>query len=179
MIILKPQGLRWLTKPADDPQDLCAHGKVTFEIDGTSLITPEDGEWTVSAAALYLLRTLDNNFAQEPFFVADESEQIFPCCGFEMYDVEGEDDVLILGCPNGINLQIAHDGKKVEIKAEEKNPIFVSYADWRDAVVKFSEIVRAFYASSSTKQAVELDLQQGFNKFLSEWERRHLSAIQT
>ena len=47
-------GFRWINGPEDDPQDLCLHGHVTVRIGDTVL--EDDG--TVSATALYLLKTL-------------------------------------------------------------------------------------------------------------------------
>ena len=160
MIVLEPKNLTWITERKDDSEDLCAHGKVRFEIDGVKIVSVDDGEWTVSAAALYLLRTLDSEYAKKtPSF-----EQIFPCCGFSMYDTEDK-DVVIIGCPSGIDLQIMRHGNNVEIQAKGKNAITVSYSAWRDAVVSFSKTVRAFYASSSPKKPFDVEAQKGFNKF--------------
>jgi len=55
MISLRPTGLHWINGSTDDPADLCAHAGVEFEIDGDVLI--QGGQWTVNAAAVYLLRT--------------------------------------------------------------------------------------------------------------------------
>ena len=58
MIILRPTNLHWIDGTADDPSDLCAHSGVDFRIDDHVLIRPSNGEWAVSAIALFLLRTL-------------------------------------------------------------------------------------------------------------------------
>src|SRR5262249_57067175 len=59
MVILRPVNLRWIRGAADDPNDLCAHGQVQFRIGHQVLLGADRGEdLTVSAAALYLLRTL-------------------------------------------------------------------------------------------------------------------------
>jgi hypothetical protein len=65
MISLAAHELCWIKGGSDDPEDQCAHGKVALEIDGVSLVRPEDGEWTVSAAALFLLRTLTADHTPE------------------------------------------------------------------------------------------------------------------
>src|SRR5690606_38227666 len=57
-LVLRPTRLHWLDEPLGDPADLCVHSPVQVEVDGVALIRPEDGDWTVSAASLYLLRTL-------------------------------------------------------------------------------------------------------------------------
>ena len=51
--------MHWLFKE-DINADLCAHGKVKIEI-GNEIIAPieEDEDWTISATALFLLRTLE------------------------------------------------------------------------------------------------------------------------
>jgi hypothetical protein len=58
VIVLRPVNLRWINGAADDPADFCAHGDVEFRIGDDTLVEPSGRELTVSAAALYLLRTL-------------------------------------------------------------------------------------------------------------------------
>ncbi len=58
MVILRPVNLRWIEGAADDSADLCAHGDVDFCIGEDVLLSPASSKnLTVSAAALYLLRT--------------------------------------------------------------------------------------------------------------------------
>ncbi len=41
-----------------DPEfDLCSHGTVEIEVDRSTIVTPDDGDFSLSAAALHLLRT--------------------------------------------------------------------------------------------------------------------------
>ena len=110
MIILEPREISWIKEQADDPNDLCAHGKVYFEIDGDVLVNEHDGTWTVSASALYLLRSLESNHSKN----GPDHRQIFPCCGFWMLDIEGEEDVAIWGCPNGIDFDISQSDDFLE-----------------------------------------------------------------
>jgi len=65
-IILRPTDLHWIGGAADDPTDLCAHSGVDFQIEDTVLIRPADGEYAVSAAALFLLRTLSKSHTKGP-----------------------------------------------------------------------------------------------------------------
>src|SRR5262249_51982860 len=58
VLILQPLKLRWIQGAADDPKDLCAHGDVEFRIGDDVLLDTNGKDLTVSAAALYLLRTL-------------------------------------------------------------------------------------------------------------------------
>ena len=52
MIILRAIQPHWLKNIPDDPKDLCAHGSIEFSIGELEIVRPEDGEWSVSAAAL-------------------------------------------------------------------------------------------------------------------------------
>jgi hypothetical protein len=101
MIVLRPVDLHWLKRSVDDPQDLCAHSPVEFVVDGDVLINPSDGDLTVSAAALYLLRTLSQPHTTHHRV----GEHLFPCCGNMMLDVEGNDDVVIIECNKGIDFR--------------------------------------------------------------------------
>ena len=89
MIILRPTNLHWIDGSTDDSADLCAHSGVAFRIGQITLVKPSDGDWTVSAAALYLLRTLSQRHTrQQPI-----AEHLFPCFGNGIFEVEGQDDV--------------------------------------------------------------------------------------
>jgi hypothetical protein len=59
IITLKPTALHGLGEPPQSDGDLCAHSPVDFRIGGDRLLSPEDGDWTVSASAVYLFRTLE------------------------------------------------------------------------------------------------------------------------
>jgi len=105
MITVVPTRLHWIKDDEnDDPSDLCAHSPVLMEVDGTALVSPDDGDATVNAAAIYLLRTLERDHTK-----ADPvGDQLFPCCGHAMYDT-GEEDVVICGCPNGSDVYVTHE----------------------------------------------------------------------
>jgi hypothetical protein len=79
MLVLQPLNLRWISHAADDPADCCAHGDVVFRIGDDILLDETNGrDLTVSAAALYLLRTLSVPHSR----AAPVGDQLFPCCGF-------------------------------------------------------------------------------------------------
>jgi hypothetical protein len=173
LIILRPRELTWINDQVDDPFDLCAHGKVQFEIDGVNLVRVEDGEWTVSAAALFLLRTLKKDHTVEaPLF-----ENVIPHCGSGFYAGEGEEDVKIIECPSGINFQVIHVRDTVQIIMNEKKPFMVASDEWRNAVLTFSQVVREFYAASTPKTPVDDSDEAGFEKFMVEWRNRHEEAL--
>ena len=82
--------LHWINN-VDDPKDLCAHGLVYIRI-GDQIISDENsGNWTLSSTALYLLRTIKDNYNPNDF-----PSQLVPCCGhFRIID-EKTNKVLIL-----------------------------------------------------------------------------------
>jgi hypothetical protein len=170
-IILRPTNLHWIKGAVDDPADLCAHSPVDFRIDDVVLVSPTAGDWTVSAAALYLLRTLEYDDTR----LDPVGEHLFPCCGHSMYDIDGEEDVAIAGCCNGIDFQVTHSDSDVVVVAGN-DQIRVPFVEWKEAVCAFSDAVRAFYERSSPKQRGD-DLDwKGFQKFWSEWSRRRIAA---
>lgn len=169
MVILRPKNLRWINGASDDPKDLCAHGHVDFRIDGDTLLGTEERDLTLSAAALYLLRTLSVPHTKE----APVGEHLFPCCGFNMWDIPGQDDVAIGGCPNGEDFEVFHQvgGGGVIIRAADRREWEASWPDWRAAVFAFADQISAFYAACSPKQPSDDD-SAGFEKFKIEWKRR-------
>lgn len=81
MLVLSLLQPHWLDAP-EPLDDQCAHGKVILSVEGQDFVTPQDGEITVSAAALNLLRTVDHDHTRER--PVSEGGQLFPCCGFNV-----------------------------------------------------------------------------------------------
>jgi hypothetical protein len=160
--------LHWIKDDGyDDPSDLCAHSPVRFEIDGETLVAPADGDATVSAAAIYLLRTLDRDHTQDH----PVGEQLFPCCGHAMYDT-GDDDVVICGCPNGSNVDVTHVGGAIRVSTNDGRLYTEPIAEWRRAITQFSVAVRQFYEVSLPKTPADDEESAGFAKMMQEWNRR-------
>lgn len=169
-IILEPTNLRWMPGSPGDRADLCAHGKVLFQVNDAVLVAEDAGECTVSAAALFLLRTLSQNHTED----SPVGDQLFPCCGFTMYDI-GEADVLIQGCALGHDFDIRHEENKVHIIVDDDRQYTVDTLAWHKAVCGFADKVEAFYESSSPKQPCDEDAE-GYNLFRQEWQRRRQAA---
>lgn len=170
MVILQPVRLRWIRGAADDPNDLCAHGDIDFRIGNDVLVDDSNGkDLTVSAAGLYLLRSLSCPHTDE----TSGSENLFPCCGFNMWDIEGKDDVTISGCPYGVDFEILHEpnSQQIIIRDDDGREWRIAMSEWREAVFFFADRVSDFYAACSPKQPTKDDAP-GFEKFLGEWERR-------
>ena len=167
---LSPVDLRWIKGSEDDPADLCAHGDFEFRIDGDVLSDGSAGRGlTLSAAALYLLRTLSRSHTK----AKPVGDHLFPCCGHAMYDVPDQDDVVICGCPNGEDFEVDHReaGASVLVRGADGREWSVDRDSWRDAVFAFADAVSEFYARSSPKRPTPDDAA-GFRAFRGEWERR-------
>jgi len=168
MITLSADNLTWLNTNDDCPEDLCAHAKVRFSVGGLEIVAPDD-EWTVSASAIYLLRTLERDHTKDD----PVGEHLFPCCGFSMYEGDDSEDVLIVGCNNGIDATIEHLKEGVRITADCGESRIVPEPEWIDAVLNFSGAVREFYESSAQKIPGDDVARAGFNRMMLERERRH------
>ncbi len=171
MVILQPVNLRWIQDAADDPRDLCAHGDVEFRVGDDSLLGMQDGKpLTVSAAAMYLLRTLSTPHTRE----TPVGDHLFPCCGFAMYDVAGQPDVVVCGCPNGEDFEVRHQdsGNGVVVRAGNGREWSISWPDWQAAVFAFADRASEFYAACSPKEPFGPEEAAGGSKFAAEWERR-------
>ena len=91
-----------------------------------------------------------------------------------MLDMEG-DDVVIVGCPNGIDFDVVHANDEVVVTAADGREYRLSAAEWRKTVCAFSDAVETFYAVSSPKQPSDDD-KDGYAKFRSEWSRHRSLA---
>lgn len=167
--------MRWITENDESAADICVHGDVEFEVNGEVLVEPAKAEnLTVSAAALYLMRTLTASHTRE----APLCELLFPCCGRAMWDIEGQCDVLITGCGSGEDFEIRHqqDGSGVVIRAHDGREWSVGTEEWQVAVMAFADSVAEFYSRHPRRKPSTED-KPGFAKFLSEWERRRGERI--
>lgn len=174
MIELVVQDFQWVKGPEDDPEDQCAHGRVFFKVNDMQFVKPEDGVWTVSASALYLLRTLTENHTAENSVA--EGNLLFPCCGFVVWPIVDRFTVVCLGCPNGIDLEIVHQGDMISITSSKGSEI-IQKSDWISAVLDFTDSVREFYQSSLPKaDIVDAFENQGWAAFWQEWDVRYVHA---
>jgi hypothetical protein len=169
MITLLAQNLTWLNTDEDCPSDLCAHGTVCFAIDDLEFVAPSDGEWTLSAAAIHLLRTLDRDHVPDN----PVGEKMIPHCGHGIYDEDDNADVIILGCDIGVDFSVVHGDGLVTITSAGGESRSVAQSQWANAVQQFSTAVRQFYDSSAAKKPFDDHERKGYEKMMSEWNRRH------
>ncbi len=172
MITLLPTRLHWIKdEGCDDQFDLCAHSPVRFEINGETLVRPDDGDCTVSASVIYLLRTLERDHTT----ASPVGEHLFPCCGHAMYDT-GDEDVTICGCPNGSDVEVVHVDGSVQITHTDGRKFLVPEFEWRSAVYGFADQVDGFYKASSEKKPADDSDSNGYNRMKLEWGRRRRDA---
>jgi hypothetical protein len=162
----------------DDPTDQCAHGDVVFTIDSIPFVTGTDAEdVTVSAAALFLLRTLTYDHTRAHPVAA--GSQLFPHCGFTAHPTTGERfSVHVYGCNVGVNPDVTHSAGMVAIRREDGNEATVTEIEWRDAVVAFVDTVQAFYDTSPPRQPFNDEFEDaGWLAFWEEWRERRAAAM--
>ncbi len=169
MIVLEVKSFNWVKGTVDDPRDYCAHGRVMFRVNDVIFVKPEDGEWTVSATALYLLRSLTLDHVKSNLIA--EGNFLFPCCAFSVWPIKDKFGVICMGCHNGMEVYIRHREGKVNLSSSAGTEI-VSETEWREAVISFATSVRTFYLRSSPKIKIEDEYNaQGWKEFWREWEQ--------
>jgi hypothetical protein len=104
------------------------------------------------------------------------ADHLFPRCGHAMFEAEGEDDVVIVGCPNGMDFELVHADATVTITATDGRRYNIDDGEWRDSVCEFADAVQAFYDASSPKAIEDEDSGKGFQRFWTEWSRRKSQA---
>ena len=154
----------WINGETDDPQDLCLHGHVTVQIGDTVL----EDTGTVSATALYLLKTLTQDKV-----MAEYDIQMIPCCGHFLIANKDLTEVEILGCNTGTDWSTIHDGDCVKIVLPSGQTEIIELAEYRDEVFRFADKVEAYYQSCAPKILPVDDFgRNGYIAFWNEWNRR-------
>lgn len=156
----------WICNNPDDPHDLCSHGHVTLRY-GNKVLAEDDV--TTSAAALMLMRSLENDHLPYP----DSSSQLLPCCGHTMLPQEDSEDVLLLGCPSGIDPEVRHIEGRIALTFQDGLSIQINKEEYAAAVFEFVDHVEEFYAACSPKILSDDDFdKRGYELFWEEWHRR-------
>lgn len=170
MIVLQATKLRWLSDA-----DQCAHGDVELRIDDVQFVSADTAgdEITLTAAGLYLLRTLDSDHDLGDALV--DGNQLFPHCGFFVTD-EGHDGCRIIGCQTGADLSVATREDTVALSRDGRTATVPS-AQWRSAVLGFVHQVEAFYAQSRPRAEIDDTFERaGWQAFWREWGQRVAAA---
>jgi hypothetical protein len=167
MSVIELRNPHWLPKVKPE-HDLCAHGGVKICVNEIVISDGTDTEWTVSASALYLLRTIKQDHTKEH----PVCENLIPHCGFAMFAPSKGDDVIIIECPNGINFEVKHIDDEVVLINQKNEQMKITTGEWKQAVFQFADAVENFYQSSQPKQPERDDNHEGYKAFWAEWKRR-------
>ena len=147
----------------DEREDLCLHGHAVAYIGQKKL----EYDATVSATALYLLKTLTENH------IINTDNQLLPCCGFSIFANESLDNVLISGCDNGIDWSVIHDRDRVILELEDGTRDEISIDEYKKTVFAFADKVEAFYRACAPKKIPNDKIdREGYTAFWNEWHRR-------
>ncbi len=168
MIELVPLDMSWIDGSADDPDDLCAHGRVRLRVGEVVLVDAGDGGITVSCAAHSMLRTLENEHTPQAPLAG--GNPMFPGCAFNAWPAADGETLERMGCPRGLDVWVEHlPGSRVRLSRDGR-VAELDWAEWAAAVVAFARRVEAFYAASSPKVPCEDELErQGWARFWDEW----------
>ena len=153
----------WIDGEKDNTEDYCLHG------DAVALIGDERFEYhcTVSATALYLLKTLTENH------IIDEDNQMLPCCGFYIIPNDTLSNVTIGGCNDGIDWTVLHQGDSVLLITESGKETLIPLREYEQEVFRFADKVEAYYKSCSAKELPEEGFDRdGYIAFWNEWKQR-------
>lgn len=155
--------LCWIDGSKDDPEDLCLHGHAIVHIADKIL----EYDATVSSTALYLLKSLSEEH------IIGQDNQMLPCCGHFLAANEELNHVVILGCQNGIDWTVKHNGDTVEIELEDGTKDQIPFDDYKAEVFRFADIIEAFYKACTPKvlPADSFD-KNGYIAFWNEWNNR-------
>jgi len=167
LFTIHAETFHWIQNDGKDvPGDFCLHGDVAVTIGGEAF--RYDG--TVSAAALYLLRTLTEEHHNH------EDENMIPCCGHFMIASGDLQTVIVTGCTNGIDWSVLHMDGGVKLVTEAGNTTFIDTETYRKEVFAFADAVEAYYQSCLPKNLAEADnfVRDGYIAFWNEWHRRRM-----
>jgi hypothetical protein len=129
-------------------------------------------DWAVSAAAFLLLRSVIEGYN------LSELRPLIPHCAHTMWAVEGEPDGLYLGgCDLGITWRIHHEGESTIHKFQDEE-VIVLRKEWAASVCHFSDQVRSFLTSAWPKKITDNTDREGFELFMTLWDRYRLQASQ-
>jgi len=143
-------------------QDLCVHGKVTMRVNGHLLA--DEIECCVTASALRFLRSLSNDHK------ISEEEFLFPCCGNMLIPSDDGKTVTVIGCPSGEDLEISTHRAANQTRIANKNVCqFVTFDEYREAVLAYAKQVLRFLQNSPERQYDDDYEKNGYEAFLTEY----------
>ena len=159
----------WIGGGQDDPQDLCLHGHVTVQFGNTIL----EDYGTVSAAALYMLKTLREDKIMAPYEI-----QMIPCCGHTLIANRNLTEVTISGCDKGLDWSTIHCGDFVCLRLPSGQEEIIPLRDYQYAVLDFAKKVKNFYDACTPKELPKDEFDRnGYIAFWNEWRQRYNEGL--
>ena len=166
---IKADHFEWIGGAADDPQDRCLHGHVTVQFGDTVL----EDHGTVSATALYLLKTLTDNKIMASYDI-----QMIPCCGHFLIANADLTEVQISGCDTGTDWSTIHEGDHIRFVLPSGHEEVVTLREYRYEVLDFANRVKQFYDACTPKELPENEFDRnGYVAFWNEWQRRYNEGL--
>jgi len=166
---IKADKFEWIGGVADDPQDRCLHGHVTVQFGDTIL----EDIGTVSATALYLLKTLT-----EDKVMAYHDIQMIPCCGHFLIANKELTEVQIIGCDTGTDWSTIHEGDFVRFILPSGQEEVVTLREYQYEVLDFAKSVKQFYDACTPKEIPKDEFDRnGYITFWNEWRRRYHEGL--
>lgn len=162
--------LNWLKGYDDNGTDLCLHGTIFLKI-GDEIVSNPEEELTLSAAALFLLRSLRENWNPET-----AENLLFPHCGHSMFPQKNS-RVIVIGCDFGIDLTIHHEvNQQVRLTTLNGTSILIAEADFQKIVLDFAQQIEKFYEKSPRKLPEDKEDLAGYEDFWQEF-RQHMAVF--
>lgn len=157
--------LHWIDSKKDDGKDLCLHGNVSVRI-GSEIIDNgiDDHDWTLSAGALMMLRSIENNH-----IAFEEENYMLPCCGHFMYIDEKTDKVVVLGCPTGIDWTVIHEDNNVKLVTRNGKETIITNDVYKEIIFNYTDTLKDYYDNSLQKIFTEDYNRKCYFKFWEEW----------
>lgn len=153
-----------------EKSDQCLHG------DGFAVIgdrTLEHNECTVSATALYLLKSLTGDH------IIFQDNQMLPCCGHFLVPADDGENVSVCGCTSGEDWTIRHVAGGVELILEDGYAVTVPMDEYRREVLAFVQKIEDFYNAHPRELPKDPWDLETWPLFWKEWHRRKEQAWPT
>lgn len=161
MIELRVENLHFLGDTEEvRRQDYCVHGNVIFKLDKDIIECGE--EWCVSASAMRFMRSVLNNH------FSGAEEHMIPCCGHFMIPSGDGKTVQIIGCNNGVDFDVLHEGENVRIRTENKEYVY-SLKEYIDVVMAYADQIEEFMMKSPERVFTDEFDREGYTAFMAEW----------
>ena len=162
------EDLTWLDDPVNDPQDHCLHGHAVAQIGERTV----EYTCTVSATALYLLKTLTEDHA------IGQDNQLLPCCGHFLIASEDLMNTTIIGCDYGEDWSVEHSGEQVILTLKDGYQVSVPIDEYRAEVYRFADKIEAYYNSCPPREDHTDEFKRnGYIAFWNEWHRRRNAVV--